>query len=62
MPMAQQAGANEALRRRIVTGPRSIDGFCIQRYVPHTPNPLTIVWIFLFLLIVRLIQAVIKPG
>lgn len=60
--MAQQAGANEAPRRRIVTGPRSIDGFCIQRYMPHTPNPLTIVWIFLFLLIVRLILAGIKPG
>lgn len=60
--MAQPAGANEAPRRRIVNGPRSIDGFCIQRYVPHTPNLLTIVWIFLLLLIVRLIQAVIKRG
>lgn len=60
--MAMQAGANEAPRREIVNGPHSIDGFCIQRYVPHSPNPLTIVWIFLFLLIVRQIQAVIKPG
>ena len=62
MPLAQQAGTNEATRRRIVTGPHPIDGFCIQRYVPHTPNPLTIVWFFLVLLIVRRIQAGIKPG
>lgn len=41
--MAMQAGANEAPLREIVNGPHSIDGFCIQRYVPHSPNPLTIV-------------------